>query len=186
MALLVGDSTKDAFKRSGAIASSSSGRLVLKRECICGKRVFCTKVRFFNSGAAHDLRIEHDHPSCVEDSRLVIRVDSRTVVRVRHLRWKFRGNEMFLVDGIPVEVSWDAYDWLFGPSLGGGNVAIFMFRASFPNERMRASPSPRLSPDRSRCGSPDGDGSKGLELGFSLVLYASKNERMNDTKGRDF
>ncbi|KAH0895624.1 hypothetical protein HID58_045192 [Brassica napus] len=72
---------------------------------------------------------------CVdEDARLCFCVDSKMVLEVKRLRWKFRGNERVEIDGVAVQISWDVYNWLFqGKSLGHG---VFMFRfESDPEER---------------------------------------------------
>jgi hypothetical protein len=55
----------------------------------------------------------------------VVRLDSKIVMQVKHLVWKFRGNSTISVDGIPVEVYWDVHNWLFGSP--AGNV-VFMFQ----------------------------------------------------------
>lgn len=45
---------------------------------------------------------------------------------MKHLRWKFRGNEKIEFEGVPVQVSWDIYNWLFDDVVDGH--AVFMFR----------------------------------------------------------
>lgn len=45
---------------------------------------------------------------------------------MKHLRWKFRGNERIEFEGVPVQVSWDVYNWLFDDVVDGH--AVFMFR----------------------------------------------------------
>jgi len=94
-------------------------------------------------------------------------------MQVKRLRWKFRGNDTILVDGLAIEVFWDVHNWLFGTSLGN---AVFMFKTCLSTEKLWASqplsnPSPepwsfsqRFSDSKSQC------------LGFSLILYAWKNE----------
>ncbi|KAL0434229.1 UNVERIFIED_CONTAM: hypothetical protein Slati_2757200 [Sesamum latifolium] len=173
MVLLIGDLTKEAFKKTGAIASLSSAVFVSKREHICGKRVFGTKAQFCDNGQIHDLKIECD-TVFGDDPFLVVRVDSKPVMQVKHLRWKFRGNSTILVDGIPVEVFWDVHNWLFGSNLGS---AVFMFQTSLSTEKLWTGNS--IS-DSSSVFSWSCSGSfkesKQPGLGFSLFLYAWKYE----------
>ncbi|XP_020552919.1 uncharacterized protein LOC105171343 [Sesamum indicum] len=172
MFLLVGDLRKEALKKTGAVASICSAVLISKREHISGKRVYGTKAQFCDNGQIHDLRIECDANSN-DDPCLMVRVDAKTVMRINHLQWKFRGNYTILVDGLPVEVFWDVHNWLFGPSLGS---AVFMFQTSFSADKCWNS--------SSLCGSPASSWScpgsfREAELpglGFSLILYAWKNE----------
>lgn len=74
----------------------------------------------------------------INDPCLVIRIDSKSVMQVKQLRWKFQGNYTILVDGQVVEVSWDVYNLLFGTSLG--NV-VFMFKTCLSAEKLLASQS---------------------------------------------
>ncbi|KAL0457205.1 UNVERIFIED_CONTAM: hypothetical protein Slati_1059700 [Sesamum latifolium] len=100
-------------------------------------------------------------------------VDAKTVMRVNHLQWKFRGNYTILVDGLPVEVFWDVHNWLFGPSLGS---AVFMFQTSFSADKCWNSSSLCDSPASSWSCSGSFREAELPGLGFSLVLYAWKNE----------
>ncbi|KAI3459383.1 hypothetical protein Pfo_016046 [Paulownia fortunei] len=172
MVLLIGDLTEVAFKKTGAIASLSSAIFVSRREHISGKRVFGTKAQFCDNGQIHDLKIECD-TNCSDDPFLVVRIDAKTVMQVKHLRWKFRGNYTILVDGLPVEVFWDVHNWLFGPSLGN---AVFMFQTSLSVEKLWTSPSVSDSSGFSWSCSESFKESKLPGLGFTLFLYAWKNE----------
>ncbi|KAL1543244.1 hypothetical protein AAHA92_20246 [Salvia divinorum] len=144
MVLLVGDMRREALKKTGAVASLSSAIFISKKEHISGKRVFGTKAQFSDNGQIHDLKIECD-ASCSDDPSLLVRVDAKTVMQVKHLQWKFRGNHTIFVDGLPVEVFWDVHNWLFGPSLGN---AVFMFHSSLSAEKMWSTGSPSM------CDSP--------------------------------
>lgn len=172
MALLIGDLTEEAFKKSGAVASVSSAKLIAKREHISGKRVFGTKARFCDKGPIHDLKIECD-TKCSDDPFLVVRVDAKPVMQVQHLRWKFRGNCTILVDEVPVEVFWDVHSWLFGPGVGS---AVFMFHTSLAADKLGSSPSLSDPSVYSWTCSGSFKEPKSTEAGFSLVLYAWKNE----------
>ncbi|KAL8486380.1 hypothetical protein ACS0TY_023174 [Phlomoides rotata] len=151
MVFLIGDLTEQALKKTGASASLSRCVLVSRRENIFGKRVFGTKARFCEKGEVHDLKIECDTNCSSNDPVLVVSVDAKSVVLVKNLRWKFRGNCTIVLDDRLVEVFWDVHNWLFGSGLGN---AVFMFRTSLDAEKE----------------------SKLSNLGCSLILYAWKNE----------
>ncbi|KAL7144715.1 hypothetical protein ABFS83_07G030800 [Erythranthe nasuta] len=163
MLLLVGDLKKEALKKTGAIASPSNAVLISKREHISAKRVYQTKARFFENGPTHDLKIEYD-PHSSSDPGLVVRIDTKTVMQIKHLQWNFRGNYSILIDGLAVEVYWDVHNWLFGPGLGN---AVFMFQTS-----LSVCDSPVLS---WRCSESLRE-ANAQGLGFSFFLYAWRNE----------
>ncbi|KAK7284267.1 hypothetical protein RJT34_19011 [Clitoria ternatea] len=168
MVLLLGDLKKEAFKKTNANPLPSSAILVSKKEHIFGKKLYATKAVFCDNGQIHDLVIECDTVSDGEPC-LVIRIDSKIVMQVKRLRWKFRGNHTILVDGLAVEVFWDVHDWLFGASLAN---AVFMFRTCISGDKFRTSQS--LS-DLPWSFSERFSEAKLQGLGFSLVLYAWKN-----------
>ncbi|GER25089.1 hypothetical protein STAS_00655 [Striga asiatica] len=157
--LLIGDLTDDAFKKTGSTSRQSGSILVSKREHVCGKSVFGTKVQFWEKGKIHDLKIECDTYHG-DDPFLVVRIDSKTVMQVKHLKWKFRGNFTIIVDGLPVEVFWDVHNWLFNTSSGN---AVFMFQTSLMADKMFV------------C-TEEFKEAKFPGHGFSLFLYAWKNE----------
>ncbi|KAI3469567.1 hypothetical protein Pfo_026230 [Paulownia fortunei] len=172
MVLVVGDLRKEAFKKTGAVASLSSASFISKREHISGKRVYGTKAQFCDNGQVHDLKIECD-TNCSDDPCLVLRIDAKPVMQIKHLQWKFRGNYTILVDGLPVEVFWDVHNWLFGPSLGN---AVFMFQTSVSADKLWTSPSLCDSPVFSWSCSESFREANLPGLGFSLFLYAWRNE----------
>lgn len=172
MVLVIGDLKKEAFQKTGANFSLSSAIFISKREHIYGKKVFGTKAQFCDNGQIHDLRIECDMNSS-DDPCLLVRVDAKTVMQIKHLKWKFRGNHTILIDGLPVEVFWDVHNWFFGQSLGN---AVFMFQTSSSAEKLWASPSISDSSMFSWTCSESFRESKPSGLGFSLFLYAWKNE----------
>ncbi|KAG2239510.1 hypothetical protein Bca52824_091655 [Brassica carinata] len=132
MGLLVGDSVKEAYARAkSARPPTNPQALVMRKEHVFGGRVFSTKARF--GGKNREITID----CCVdEDARLCLSVDSKQVLTIKRLRWKFRGNERVEIDGVSVQISWDVYNWLF-QSNGGGH-AVFMFRfESDPEEEER-------------------------------------------------
>ncbi|KAF8107692.1 hypothetical protein N665_0118s0056 [Sinapis alba] len=163
MTLLLGDMRKEAFKKTNAAPPSSSlgAVIVSKREHVFGKRTFETKALFSSDGRTHDLVIECD--TSVTEPCLVVRVDGKMLMQVKRLHWKFRGNDTMVVDRISVEVLWDVHSWFFGLSSSPGNNAVFMFRTCQPVEKTWSLAQVPTS-------------SKSQSVGFSLVLYAWKNE----------
>lgn len=173
MILLLGDMRKEAFKRTGSTPSPSGAVFVSKREHIFGKKVFTTKAQFRDISRAHDLVIECDTSSSTEPC-LSIRLDSKPIIQVKRLRWKFRGNHTILVDGLAVEVFWDVHNWLFGTSLGN---AVFMFKTRDLAEKSWASQQPCYDPHTLQWSWSQRFRDSQLQgLGFSLVLHAWKNE----------
>ncbi|KAI9106422.1 hypothetical protein K1719_021950 [Acacia pycnantha] len=123
MVLLVGDGVKDSYSRTRAREPLTPQILVLKREhVVVHNKVYSTKAKF--GGRVRDIRIDC---GSADDSRLCFSVDGEKVLQIRRLEWKFRGNEKVEVDGIPVQISWDVYNWLFEKQSSDGH-AIFMFK----------------------------------------------------------
>ncbi|KAK8630701.1 hypothetical protein V6N13_079482 [Hibiscus sabdariffa] len=110
--LLLGDLRKGAMKKVG-----SGAVLVAKREHVVGKKLYGAKAQLGGGGRMHDVVIECDTVDA-KDPCLVVRIDSKTVMRVKRLKWKFRGNHSILVDGVAVQVFWDVHNWLFGNAMG--------------------------------------------------------------------
>ncbi|KAL9320361.1 hypothetical protein ACSQ67_012200 [Phaseolus vulgaris] len=170
MILLLGDLKKEAFKKTNASPLPHNGFLIAKKEHVFGKKLYGTKAVFCDNGQIHDIVIECD-TATVSDPSLVIRIDSKTVMQVKRLRWKFRGNHTILVDGLAVEVFWDVHNWLFGTSLGN---AVFMFRTSLSAlDKLWAS---QPSSDLPWSFSERFPETKFQGLGFSLNLYAWKSQ----------
>lgn len=158
LVLLIGDMDRAALKKTKANAFLSNGILMSKKEHIFSKNVFNSKTRFCNLRKLHVLTIECDTNS---DKRmcLVVRVDTKSVMKVNHLKWNLRGNQTILVDGAEVDVFWDVYNWFFGGSRGS---AVFVFKAKASEQKMWACK--RF--DESMSG----------DVGFSLVLFAWRSE----------
>nr|CAD1818414.1 unnamed protein product [Ananas comosus var. bracteatus] len=140
----------------------SNASFIAKREHVYGKKVYYAKAQFCNNGQSHDLAIECDTAG-LKDPCLEIRVDKKRVMQVKRLAWKFRGNQTILVDGFPVEVFWDVHNWLFGSPSGS---AVFMFQTCQSAEKLLSWSSSQIFGDSQPQGA----------LGFSLILYAWKNE----------
>ncbi|CAK9183857.1 unnamed protein product [Ilex paraguariensis] len=121
MILLVGDSPKEAYSKTRASTPQRNQVTVLRREHVYGNKLYTTKASF--AGKEREISIDCRHG---EDPRLYFNVDNKTVLRVKHLKWKFRGNERIEVDGVHIQVSWDVHNWLFEDDEDG--YALFMFR----------------------------------------------------------
>ncbi|KAL1313109.1 hypothetical protein AAHE18_16G088100 [Arachis hypogaea] len=170
MVLLLGDLRKEAFKKTNVGPLYYNAVLVAKKEHVFGKKLYGTKAVFCNNGQVHDLVIECD--TSISEPSLMIRIDSKTVMQVKHLRWKFRGNHTILVDGLAVEVLWDVYNWLFNPYLGD---AVFMFRTCLSTDKMwPAQPLSEANLLHLSFSQRFSD-TKSQGVGFSLILHAWKN-----------
>ncbi|KAK6912529.1 Protein of unknown function DUF868, plant [Dillenia turbinata] len=121
MCLLVGDSIKEAYAKTRAKFPGKNQALVLRREHVLGNKHYTTKANF--GGRTREISI-----NCTtdKDSRLCFSIDGNRVLQIKRLRWKFRGNERIEFDGVPIQVSWDVYNWLFDDVDDGH--AVFMFR----------------------------------------------------------
>ena len=148
MGLLLGDQSKEAYRRSGAVRACVATVAVFRKEELFGKKMFSTRAKFSMTGKLHEICIE-----CDAAAEMEIRMDGRRAVKVEKLGWKFRGNETIIVDGVAVEVYWDVLRWLFG-----GGAAVFMFRCA--GEKWVTSPEKK--------GESEG--------GFSLVLHAWRTD----------
>nr|GEV10765.1 hypothetical protein [Tanacetum cinerariifolium] len=127
MALLVGDSPKQAFSKAKSTNPENSQITILRREHVYGisTKKYNTQATF--RGKTRDITIDCSRVSCGDESRLCFSVDNKRVLVVKHLQWKFRGNERVEIDGMHIQVSWDVYNWLFDEETDDG-YALFMFR----------------------------------------------------------
>ncbi|XP_062020263.1 uncharacterized protein LOC133736686 [Rosa rugosa] len=127
MTLLLGDLNKEAYAKTRAKQaldeSPQPQALVLKREHVVAKNIYTTKAKL--GGRIRDIQIDCGHND--DFSRLTFRVDNKRVLQIKRLKWKFRGNERIEVDGVPMHISWDVYNWLFENDSNDGH-AVFMFR----------------------------------------------------------
>ncbi|XP_037407851.1 uncharacterized protein LOC119270013 [Triticum dicoccoides] len=159
--LLLGNQNKEAFRRTGARPSLSLGdaAMVCKKEHVFSKKRFLTRARFHEKGKLHDISIECSSGNLGgggggTDVDMAIKIDGCVNVLVKHLQWKFRGNDCISINKMKVQVYWDAHDWLFGT---GMRQALFIFKPQPP--------------------SPDSDAALADEFSdFCLFLYAWKIE----------
>ncbi|KAA8540758.1 hypothetical protein F0562_024323 [Nyssa sinensis] len=100
-----------------------------------------------------------------------IRIDGHLVIHVKHLQWKFRGNESIHVNKVRVEVYWDVHDWLFSPGL---RHALFIFKPTLSSISTSSSlTSTPLSSQTGSSGSIEGFNATGSSE-FCLFFYAWK------------
>ncbi|KAH6809415.1 hypothetical protein C2S51_020613 [Perilla frutescens var. frutescens] len=185
--LLLGNLRKEAFRKTGCRPSLIDPILISRKEHIFGKRKFITRLKFHDKGGLHEISIECKNRGGGGGSsggssgggvepEMEIRIDGHLVIHVKHLQWKFRGNESIHLNKARIEVYWDVHDWLFSPGL---RHALFIFKptplsASSSTFSTTSSPLSLSSQTGSTssiegptaCGSPD----------FCLFLYAWKVE----------
>ncbi|KHN10445.1 hypothetical protein glysoja_030881 [Glycine soja] len=192
--LLLGDLKKEAYRRTGCRPALIDPILVSKKEHIFGKKKFSTRAKFHEKGRWHEISIEcknKGNNNYNVDSlngvqpEMEIRIDGHLVIHVKHLQWKFRGNESIHLSKMRVEVYWDVHDWLFSPGL---KHALFIFKpilsSSTTTITSMSSSSPSLSsssPPLSTVHQTRSSGSvEGFSVGgsseFCLFLYAWKVE----------
>ncbi|PKA56691.1 hypothetical protein AXF42_Ash012821 [Apostasia shenzhenica] len=125
--LLLGDLKKEAFLRTGYPPAIIDAALVSRKEHVFGKKRFVTRAKFHEKGGFHELSIECTAGAANAEAEMEIKIDGGSGIRVRHLQWKFRGNESLTVSRVRVEVYWDVHGWLFSPA-SGLRHALFIFR----------------------------------------------------------
>lgn len=160
--LVQGDMRRDALRRAACTAAEAEAVAVARREHVFGRRRFAAKARFHDQGDVHDIAIECSNGDgsggeC-QDMEMTIAIDGEEAVQVKHLQWKFRGNQSVTFSRAKVEVYWDVHDWLFS---AGTRPALFIFRPIV----------------LSSASAPAGmmlDGTVSSTTGFCLYLYAWK------------
>ncbi|XP_071708673.1 uncharacterized protein [Rutidosis leptorrhynchoides] len=130
IALLVGDSPKQAYSKTKSIQSNKTQITVLRREHVAGiaHKKYTTKATF--RGKTREITIDCTRVAgsgTGDDARLYFSVDNKRVLVVKHLQWKFRGNERVEIDGVHIQISWDVHNWLSEEEIDDG-YALFMFR----------------------------------------------------------
>ncbi|KAL6865307.1 hypothetical protein ACP4OV_016458 [Aristida adscensionis] len=160
--LVQGDLRRDALRRAACAPAEAEAVAVARREHVFGRRRFAAKARFHDQGAVHDIAIEcgGGGEGGDADMEMTIAIDGEEAVQVKHLQWKFRGNQSVTFSRAKVEVYWDVHDWLFS---AGTRPALFIFR---PIVLSSAS-----APAAVAAGLADGTLAT---TGFCLYLYAWK------------
>ncbi|KAK4264406.1 hypothetical protein QN277_025585 [Acacia crassicarpa] len=193
--LLLGDLKKDAYRKTGCRPALIDPILVSKKEHIFGKKKFTTKAKFHDKGRNHEISIEcknkqgnsvvmnNNNGDCLNgvEPEMEIRIDGHLVIHVKHLQWKFRGNESIHLSKMRIEVYWDVHDWLFSPGL---KHALFIFKPIMSSLSLSSSSSSSTTPLSSQTGSSGSlmealggfSGSTSSSSEFCLFLYAWKVE----------
>ncbi|KAL8245045.1 hypothetical protein R6Q59_011303 [Mikania micrantha] len=134
MTFLIGDLAKQALSKSKSTQINKNQITILRREHVSGisHKKYTTKATF--RGKTREITIDctrvsgtGDSAGTGDDSRLYFSVDNKRVLVVKHLKWKFRGNERVEIDGVHIQISWDVHNWLLEDEIDDG-YALFMFR----------------------------------------------------------
>ncbi|OMO51979.1 hypothetical protein CCACVL1_29464 [Corchorus capsularis] len=200
--LLLGDLKKDAYRKTGCRPALIDPILVSRKEHIFGKKKFSTRFKFHEKGRFHEISIECKNRSSTSsgnmsniilnplggvEPEMEIRIDGHLVLHVKHLQWKFRGNESIYVNKTRVEVYWDVHDWLFSPGL---RHALFILKPNVQSNSSLSSlstssssppfssslTSTPLSSQTGSSGSLEGLNPGGGSSEFCFFLYAWKVE----------
>ncbi|RZS09593.1 hypothetical protein BHM03_00040688 [Ensete ventricosum] len=126
--LLLGDLRKEAYRRTRSRPSLIEAVLVAREEHVFGKKRFATRSRFHDKGSRHEISVECSHGGGGGgnmDLDMEIKIDGNVAIHVKHLQWKFRGNDSISIDKRRVEVYWDVHGWLFTSGL---RHALFIFK----------------------------------------------------------
>ena len=177
--LLVGDMKNDAYKKTGCRPSLIEPILVSKKEHIFGKKKFIVKAKLHEKGRFHNIMVECDNTT-ESDIEMGVKIDGKLMIHVKHLQWKFRGNESIYLNRLRLEVYWDVHDWLFSPGL---RHALFIFKPFIPSNSiiglsplsLPSSLSLSTTPLSAQSGSSESLSVDGLSQ-FCLFLYAWKVE----------
>ncbi|KAI4341790.1 hypothetical protein MLD38_026473 [Melastoma candidum] len=123
--LLLGDYKKKAYKKTKSRPALVEASIFYKKENVFGKKNFATRARFDERNQEHDITVESTVAGHREPE-MWIYVDGISVLHVKNLNWKFRGNQTITVSKQPIQVFWDVHDWLFkSPGTGHGS---FIFK----------------------------------------------------------
>uniref|UniRef100_A0A7N0USX7 Uncharacterized protein n=1 Tax=Kalanchoe fedtschenkoi TaxID=63787 RepID=A0A7N0USX7_KALFE len=126
--LSLGDMAKDeANKRVKKGAYNARASLISRREHCSGNSSYTTKAKFSDAGPSHDILIRCAGEGHHHQPALSVCIDKKTVIRVKRLKWNFRGNQSIFIDGLEVDLLWDVHDWFFNPASG---YAVFAFRTT--------------------------------------------------------
>lgn len=173
--LLLGNLRKEAFRKTGCRPSLIDPILISRKEHVFGKRKFITRLKFHDKGGLHEISIECKNRGGGGgggvEPEMEIRIDGHLVIHVKHLQWKFRGNESIHLNKARIEVYWDVHDWLFNPGL---RHALFIFKPTLVSASPSSFSTPS-SPLSSHSGSTEGLTASGSP-DFCLFLYAWKVE----------
>ncbi|KAJ9176307.1 hypothetical protein P3X46_011637 [Hevea brasiliensis] len=184
--LLLGDLKKDAYRKTRCRPALIEPMLVSRKEHVFGKKKFTRRIKFHEKEIKfHQISVENNNSTSNGsdtggfDPELEIKVDGELAIQVKHLQWKFRGNESMQVNKSRVEVYWDVHDLLFG---SGPRHGLFIFKpvsSSSPSSSSSSTSSstsmPLLTTQEVPC-APLEDDNAGGSSSFCLFLYIWKVE----------
>ncbi|KAF2307056.1 hypothetical protein GH714_024587 [Hevea brasiliensis] len=184
--LLLGDLKKDAYRKTRCRPALIEPMLVSRKEHVFGKKKFTRRIKFHEKEIKfHEISVENNNSTSNGsdtggfDPELEIKVDGELAIQVKHLQWKFRGNESMQVNKSRVEVYWDVHDLLFG---SGPRHGLFIFKpvsSSSPSSSSSSTSSstsmPLLTTQEVPCALLEDDNAGGSSS-FCLFLYIWKVE----------
>ncbi|XP_047312998.1 uncharacterized protein LOC124916319 [Impatiens glandulifera] len=178
--LHLGNLKTEAYRKTNCRPSLIDPILVCRKEHVFGKKRFSSKGKFHEKGKVHEIWIEcrgGNNGELKTEPEMEIKIDGKCVIDVKHLEWKFRGNESITIGSRKVEVYWDVHDWLFSPGL---RHALFIFRPVVTSP-MVVSPPPSSSIMAGDLETVEGVVGEGGSLSggsweFCLFLYAWRVE----------
>ncbi|CAL0315933.1 unnamed protein product [Lupinus luteus] len=166
--LLLGDLTKDAYKRTRSKPCAEDVTLLCKKENVYGKKVFCTRAMLEEGKRENDIVIETSLCG-PDDPEMWISIDGMLASRIMNLNWRFRGNEIVMMNNLPVQIFWDVHDWLFN-EIGSG-PGLFIFKPDF--FEANSNPNSRECPEKKEDRSKDELAEESpFSRGFCHFLYA--------------
>ncbi|CAH9107793.1 unnamed protein product [Cuscuta epithymum] len=173
--ILLGDQKNEAFKRSKSRPSLVDATLVHKKESVYAKRCFCTRTMLGKGKREHNIIIETNLSG--GDPEMWITVDGMDSIRVVNLNWRFRGNEIVMVDDVPVDVFWDVHDWVFSDdTISAAGPGIFIFKQGNTADQNEVEEANSHSNGQIVCDKKDCDDSQTTISEFCHVFYAWKTE----------
>jgi Plant protein of unknown function (DUF868) len=131
MLLIAGDLHEDAYKRTKLLRNTDAALILRRENVVMRDYTYRTVVRF--GGMEREISIQLN-----PEKGMVVTINGDQMLRIRRLRWKFRGCEKVLTeDGLSIQISWDLHDWLFGPCVEMGpreqtTHAKFVFKFEKP------------------------------------------------------
>ncbi|KAM7262582.1 hypothetical protein ACFE04_000265 [Oxalis oulophora] len=104
--------------------------LVSRSEQYSGNAIYSTKAQFCDTGITHEILIKYgiEEGSNSRHPVLSVSIDKKKIFQVKRLKWNFRGNQTIFLDGLLVDMMWDAHDWFFKETTKASGCAVFMFR----------------------------------------------------------
>ncbi|KAJ3698964.1 hypothetical protein LUZ61_002669 [Rhynchospora tenuis] len=109
MLLIAGDLHDDAYKRTKLLRNTEAALISRRENVVMKDYMYRTVVRF--GGKDREISIQLS-----PEKGMVASINGDQMLRIRRLRWKFRGCEKVQTeDGLMIQISWDLHDWLFGP-----------------------------------------------------------------------